>query len=107
MTERMGGVIKSLLHYSRIGRAEYARQTVDLNKIVTQVLEALNSRLRETGTEVCIPEVLPILLGDPLQISEIYTNLIGNAIKYNDKTERWVEIGCQIWMESTPGEGTT
>lgn len=95
LTKRMEDLIESLLHYSRVGRSEFTYQDVDLNKIVKQVLEFLGGRLRETGTEVRIPAPLPILQGDPMQISEIYSNLITNAIKYNDKPKRWVEIGFQ------------
>jgi light-regulated signal transduction histidine kinase (bacteriophytochrome) len=37
---------------------------------------------------------------DRAQINELFTNLISNAIKYNDKTDKWVEIG---FMESPSG----
>jgi light-regulated signal transduction histidine kinase (bacteriophytochrome) len=30
---------------------------------------------------------------DPVQVSEVFSNLISNAIKYNDKVDKWVEIG--------------
>ena len=31
-----------------------------------------------------------------MQVGEIFANLIANAIKYNDKVEKWVEIGCEV-----------
>ena len=40
-----------------------------------------------------IPRPLPRVLGDRVRIREIFTNLISNGIKYNDKAERWVEVG--------------
>ena len=43
--------------------------------------------------EIYIPRPLPIVRCDRVQIQEVFTNLIGNAIKYNDNPEKWVEIG--------------
>jgi signal transduction histidine kinase len=41
-----------------------------------------------------LTNTFPIIRCDRAQVSELFTNLISNAIKYNDKPERWVEIGC-------------
>ena len=44
--------------------------------------------------EVRLPARLPRVRADRVQVGEILNNLIANAIKYNDKAEKWVEIGC-------------
>ena len=41
-----------------------------------------------------IPENLPIIQGDRVLTEEIFMNLISNAIKYNDRPEKRIEIGC-------------
>lgn len=40
-----------------------------------------------------LPRPLPTLECDRTQVTELFTNLISNAIKYNDNPEKWVEIG--------------
>ena len=43
-----------------------------------------------------LPARLPTVRADRVQVGEIFANLIANAIKYNDKAEKWVEIGCEV-----------
>src|SRR6202041_315544 len=47
---------------------------------------------------------LPVVQCDRIRIGEIFRNLITNAVKYNDKNEKWIEIGFQ--SEQASGEVT-
>jgi two-component system, chemotaxis family, sensor kinase Cph1 len=93
LTQRMEDLIDSLLHFSRIGRVELAKQQIDLNEQVKTVIEMLGISRQETSVDICIPQSLPSILCDRAQVNELFVNLISNAIKYNDKTEKWVEVG--------------
>jgi signal transduction histidine kinase len=96
LTGRMHSLIESLLHYSHVGRSELAMEAVDLQEVVAEALEMLSARLREERVEVRIPAQLPSVRGDRLRVGEIFHNLVANAVKYNDKPEKWVEIGCSV-----------
>jgi light-regulated signal transduction histidine kinase (bacteriophytochrome) len=91
----MDALIDTLLAYSRVGRLELNLEPCDLNLVLKDVLEDLQFRLAESGTEVRVPRVLPTVVCDRIQVSEIFSNLISNAAKYNDKLDKWVEIGYQ------------
>jgi two-component system, chemotaxis family, sensor kinase Cph1 len=93
LTQRMEDLINSLLHFSRLGRSELARQTVNLDEFVQQVIATLNMARPHSEVEFRIPKKLPSIECDRTQINELFTNLISNAIKYNDKSQKWVEIG--------------
>jgi two-component system, chemotaxis family, sensor kinase Cph1 len=93
LTQRMEDLINSLLHFSRLGRSELVRQTVNLDEFVQQVIATLNIARPHSEVEFRIPQKLPSIECDRTQINELFTNLISNAIKYNDKSQKWVEIG--------------
>lgn len=95
LAERMETLTDSLLHYSRLGRQDLELREVDLNRVLGEAIESTHARLLETGTEVRIPWPLPTARCDAVQLSEVFQNLIANAAKYNNKKERWVEIGFQ------------
>ena len=61
-------------------------------------------RDRETRAVVRIPRPLPKVRCARVQIGEVFHNLINNALKYNDKAEKWVEIG---WEQRADGAMTT
>ncbi|XQQ07296.1 MAG: ATP-binding protein [Leptolyngbya sp. IPPAS B-1204] len=103
LTQRMENLINSLLHFSRLGRAELIRQTVNLDELVHQVIATLMIARPQTEVEFRIPHPLPSIQCDRAQVNELFTNLISNAIKYNDKPEKWVEIGCLEAHPSAPG----
>jgi len=94
LTQRMEALINSLLYYSRLGRVDLAFGEIDLNTTVASVLESLAIPLQEAGVEIRLPTPLPTLRCDKARIGEIFANLLTNAMKYNDKAEKWIEIGC-------------
>lgn len=92
LTQRMEDLINSLLHYSRLGRADLRLETVDLNGLVNGVMDLLKiSKSEPVSFE--IPQPLPTVMCDRTQVTELFTNLLSNAIKYNNKDEKHIEIG--------------
>jgi light-regulated signal transduction histidine kinase (bacteriophytochrome) len=94
LTTRMQAMIASLLAYSRVDRIDLAYAETDLGGLLTEVLDSLAIRLRETGVEVRVTTPLPTLRCDAVRVREVFRNLITNAMKYNDKPQKWVEIGA-------------
>ena len=95
LTQRMDDLTDALLKYSRVGRIDFSFEPVDMDELVRQTLDVLETRIAETSTTVRIPRCLPTVWGDRVRLAEVFSNLITNAIKYNDRPagERWVEIG--------------
>jgi two-component system, chemotaxis family, sensor kinase Cph1 len=93
LTQRMEDLLNSLLHFSRLGRSETIRKKVNLNELVQQAIATLTIARPQNSVEFRIPRPLPIVECDRAQINELFTNLISNSIKYNDKDRKWVEIG--------------
>jgi len=94
LSKRMDELINSLLVYSRMGRM-IAQTAVNLSEIVAEAVDSLQMRIGEEKVEVRIAADLPVVRGDRERLLEVYTNLILNAIKYNDSAEKKIEIGCR------------
>lgn len=103
LTQRMEDLIQSLLHYSRIGRAELSWQTTDLNELLDHIIDTVNMSFQDICVKINIPRPLPTVKCDRAQISEVFSNLIINAIKYNDKPEKEIEVG---WYEGDILDGS-
>jgi signal transduction histidine kinase len=93
LTRRMETLIDSLLHFSRLGRVDLAIDQVDLNGIVREAVDSLDINLKEAGIEIRVPRPLPTVRADRARVGEIFYNLIVNAMKYNDKERKWIEVG--------------
>ena len=93
LTQRMDRLIDSLLHYSRLGRAELQLRSVNLNELVARVLEVTKASARDEQVKVFIPRSLPTVKCDRTQVNELFTNLISNGIKYNQAQQKIIEIG--------------
>jgi two-component system, chemotaxis family, sensor kinase Cph1 len=101
LTQRMEDLINSLLHYSRCGRAELLFQPVDLGELIKNVIEVIKIS-RPAPVEFRISRPLPIVECDRTYITELFTNLISNAIEYNDRPQKWIEIGYISFAEADP-----
>ena len=56
-------------------------------------LQTLSVYIQEQNVEIRIPQPLPVVYCNQARVGEIFSNLITNGIKYNDKKHKWVEIG--------------
>lgn len=81
---RMTRFISDLLTYSRIATKECDVQTVYLDRIIQDVLADLEIRLTETNGRVYYDDLCRIE-ADPLQMKQLFLNLIGNALKFHRK----------------------
>ena len=81
---QMDMLIKGLLKLSRSGRVTLQIETIDMNSLMQELAESFAYRIEETGMELMMGE-LPPCLGDAPHITQVFANLIDNAIKYRDK----------------------
>jgi PAS domain S-box-containing protein len=80
---QMDLMLKGLLKYSRSGRAALSIGPVDMNGLIAQIAASLEFRLNQTGAELSVEE-LPPCKGDVMQLTQVFSNLMDNAIKYLD-----------------------
>ena len=103
LTQRMEDLINSLLHYSQINRTELIFQPVDIGLLLENVLDMFT--VSQPGSvDFQVPRPLPTLHCDQSQINVLFTNLISNAIKYNDQDKKQVEIGYLLESEISANE---
>ncbi|KPM32117.1 Multi-sensor signal transduction histidine kinase [Croceitalea dokdonensis DOKDO 023] len=83
---RMQTLIKYLLAYSRLNTTRDDFEKLDLGETMNKVLDTLEERIQESGTEITVGQ-LPVIKGIPFQIEQLLNNLISNAIKYRTTSE--------------------
>jgi light-regulated signal transduction histidine kinase (bacteriophytochrome) len=93
LCQRMERLINDLLYFSRLGRADLAVQDTDPNAVIVEIQTMMDTVLSERHARIVVPGVLPHVVCDKTRVTEVFRNLITNAVKYNDKPERLVEVG--------------
>ena len=83
---RMQGLINGLLAYSRVSTQGAAPAPVECAAALEQALANLRIALQESGAEVTY-DALPVVMGDILQLGQLFQNLIGNAGKFHKADE--------------------
>jgi len=87
---RMRQLIQALLTYSRAASAPTEEEAIDLARLVPAVVEDLAPSIGELGAKIVVAD-LPRVVGDDIQMRQLFQNLIGNALKYHAK-ERSPEV---------------
>jgi PAS domain S-box-containing protein len=82
--KRMSDLIRSVLNYSRLSDNTRELVDVDLYTLVTSVITDYELKIEETNATISC-EALPSIKGIPLQLNQLFANLIGNALKFTDK----------------------
>lgn len=81
-TTRMRQLIKDLLAYSRLGTRGIEFQPIDCQKVLEVVLADLQVMIAETDAKLTY-DSLPTVMGDSVQLAQLFQNLIINAIKFH------------------------
>lgn len=93
LAERMEQLVNDLLYFSRIGNQELAIKETDIKHIIHDISSMMESILTEKNVKIITSDTFPVITCDTLRITEVFRNLITNAVKYNDKQEKIIEIG--------------
>lgn len=91
---RMIELISDLLTFAKAGKIEYTKEPVPVRNLVEEVKADLAFYLKERNATVTVQQDLPAILCDPVRFSQIWKNLIFNAVKYNESAAPKIEIGC-------------
>lgn len=86
-TDRMEQLIEGLLRVSRIGTSELDFKTVDMDNLISGIIDTLKYRTQDVEAEIVFDR-LPDCTGDEDQITQVFTNLIDNALKYLDPNQK-------------------
>lgn len=92
--KKMGVLIDDLLEFSRLGRKELKKTEVGTSELVSKVVKEINTVTPNKANIAIHP--LPDALADYSLLTQVFQNLISNAIKYSGKKDLpKVEIGCE------------
>jgi signal transduction histidine kinase len=92
--QRMQALIKDLLAYARVDIRARAFEPVESESALQSALANLKLTIEETGT-VIEREALPTVNADNLQLTQVFQNLISNAIKFRGQAPARIQIGAE------------
>jgi light-regulated signal transduction histidine kinase (bacteriophytochrome) len=84
--ERMEKLIQSMLDYARVGRGHVRFTKVDTGEVLHHAIENLKVTIQENSAHIRY-EDCPVIMGDEIQLTQLFQNLINNAIKFHKKEE--------------------
>lgn len=92
--KRMQALIQDLLKYSRVGSQGKPFEPTDFSKALQQALSYLKITIQEEEAEVT-HDPMPTLTADPTQVTQLFQNLIGNAIKFRKEEPPRVHVSAR------------
>lgn len=82
-TQRMKSLIDGLLQYSRVRSKAKPFEPVALKSVTDSVIEDLSLKIERYNASISVDPDLPVIEADPLQMRQLFQNIIGNSLKYH------------------------
>ena len=82
-SRRMQLLLEELLYFSRVNAEPQDIDPVSLYDVCADAIENLSGQIHEADAIVDVPEMLPVVPGNHSQLTQVFQNLIANAIKFN------------------------
>jgi PAS domain S-box-containing protein len=105
--KRMQSLINDLLLYSRVGRHGKPLVPVSSEEVLERALANLRVAIQDSGTTIT-HSPLPQVVGDPTQLTQVFQNLIGNAIKFRSEAPPAIHVAAEFKkappLSATAGE---
>jgi two-component system, LuxR family, sensor kinase FixL len=90
--QRMHNLIEGVLQYSRVGRVREDMVTVDLNELIPSIVDIITP---PAHIHIQVEGTLPSLICEKTRVTQVFQNLLTNAVKYMDKPEGRIRITCR------------
>lgn len=93
--DRIATLLDDLLKFAQIAQNQEPFSTVDLNKVLDDVLKNMDFSIKEKNASVVIHGRMPVVKGHYSSLVQLFQNLIGNAIKFQDKKVPQVSVSVE------------
>ncbi len=93
-SNRMQTLITDLLEYSRVDRRGNPIQTTNANEALKSALRNLHESIQQSGATIT-SETLPTVEADATQLTQLFQNLVGNAIKFRSQRPPQIHIAVE------------
>ncbi|GAA4213523.1 ATP-binding protein [Pedobacter jeongneungensis] len=94
--DKMNFLIKEILNLARVGRSDVIFETVKMDSLLTEIKNEVLTAFKADNSELILGQ-LPNLKGDKTMIAQVFTNLIGNAVKYSMMADKpKIEVSSYI-----------
>ncbi len=88
-TVKMDALVNGLLQIARIGTMQMHIESIDMNRLMANILKTVQYQMREYEIEIHV-DSLPRCMGDWVHLNQVFSNLIDNAIKYRHPSRKAV-----------------
>lgn len=88
--KRMENLIDGILELSRIGKEVKSQEQVDIKEMLLEITDMLAP---PEHIKISLQPHMPVFVTERLPLQQVFTNLISNSVKYNDKLEGKIKIG--------------
>lgn len=96
---RMTELIKNLLQYSQLSKAEVLQKKINVQDLVAQALQNLGTSIEASGAKIVIESEVDEVEGDEVQLVQLIQNLLSNALKFTKENTPEIKIRC--WKEGS------
>ena len=86
---RSENLVNGILSYSRIGKENKVTEPVNVESLVREVWDTLTLG---PGLTLMVQENMPEFVTERIPLFQVFSNLIGNAVKYHNKPDGWVNV---------------
>ena len=90
--KRMDRLIDGILAYSRAGRIPSSMELIDLAPLIREVIKSL---MPPENVNIVLETPFPVVPGNATQFVQIFQNLLSNALKFMDKPNGKIRLGCR------------
>ncbi len=85
-------LVTDLLELSRIDKAKDSLERIDMGVLMADLKESIET---PDNAEIVMSEVWPVIEAPVVLVRQIFTNLISNALRFNESAIRRAEVGCK------------
>ncbi len=104
--KRADKLVDSILQYSSAGHAREEQEQIDLNTVLSEIIFKIDP---PENIEITVENKLPVLMCKKTHISQVFQNLLSNAIQHMDKEKGQIKVGCieeeSFWKFSVADNG--
>jgi two-component system, LuxR family, sensor kinase FixL len=90
--QRMHNLIEGVLQYSRVGRVREDMMTVNLNDLLPGIIDIISP---PAHVHIQVEGILPSLVCEKTRVTQVFQNLLTNAVKYIDRPEGQIRVTCE------------